>query len=79
MLLALHLLGACLGETARLWLFLTPLLVLGAVDYVWRRAARPLRLLTWVAGAQALQTVAFAMALDMGRTTTFMVELLRAG
>jgi hypothetical protein len=76
LLLALDLAGMNRGETARLWLFLTPLLVLGAVDYVWRRAREPKRLFVRLATAQVFQSLLFAVALDLGRTTTFMVGLL---
>ncbi len=76
LLLLLNLAGMNRGETARLWLFLTPLLVLGAVDYLWRRAREPKRLFLRLAAVQALQALLFAIALDLGRTTTFMVGLL---
>lgn len=69
-------LGVNRGETARLWLVLTPLLVLGAVDWLWRHARDPQGLLLRLCGAQALQAVLFAAFLDLGHTTTFMVRLL---
>lgn len=75
-LLALYLGGACLGETARLWLFLTPLLTLGLVDWLRRRSPEPRRVLACLVGAQLVQTILFAVALDLGRTTTFMIRLL---
>jgi len=76
LMLLLNLAGMNRGETARLWLFLTPLLILGAVDYVWTRAREPKRLFIRLVAVQALQALLFAIALDMGRTTTFMVGLL---
>ncbi|HUT35990.1 MAG TPA: hypothetical protein VNE39_21055 [Planctomycetota bacterium] len=76
LLAALDILGMNRGETARLWLFLTPLLVLGAVDYVWRRAREPRHVFARLGAAQALQVLAFAIVLDLGWTTTFMVRLL---
>ncbi|MBM4030500.1 MAG: hypothetical protein FJ291_01795 [Planctomycetes bacterium] len=75
-LAVLDLCGMNRGETARLWLFLTPLLVLGAVDFLFRRAREPRGLLARLAAAQAIQTLLFAIALDTAWTSTFMVKLL---
>ena len=75
-LAALDLLGAVRGETARVWLFLTPLLVVAVVDYLWRRAAAPWKLLGYLFAAQALQTLVLSVVLDCVRTTTFMMGLL---
>lgn len=73
-LLLLHVCGMNRGETARLWLFLTPLLVLGAVDFLRRRTDRPRGLLAAVAAAQAIQIVLFAVFLDLGRTANFFLK-----
>lgn len=75
-LLALHLVGMNRGETPRLWLFVTPLLVLGAADFVVRQVGEWRRLLCAVCAAQLVQIVVFAVALDVGRTTSFFVDLL---
>lgn len=75
-LLALHLLGFNRGETARLWLFLTPLLVLGAVGYLERRAAGARVLLGALCAAQLVQVAAFSIAMDLGRTTTFLLDVI---
>ena len=77
MVIALDVLGLTLGEAARLWLFLTPLLVIGAVDFVWRRVPEPRRVLAWLFAAQLLSTVVLCLALDFGRTTTFLMDFLR--
>jgi hypothetical protein len=76
-MLTLHLLGMNRGETARLWLFLTPLLVIGGVETVWRQAKEPRWLLGALACSQLLQAMAFSVALDAGRTTTFFTEMVK--
>jgi len=75
-LLGLNFLGLNRGETSRLWLFLSPFFVVGAVDWVWRRLAEPGRLAWRLCAVQAVQAVLLGVALDMGHTATFMVELL---
>lgn len=75
-LLALDLFGVNRGETARLWLFLTPFLVIGAVDLVWRRAREPRRILAALALAQALQVVWLTVLVDARLTTTFFAGVL---
>ena len=75
--LALHLAGMNRGETARLWLLLTPLLALGAIDAAWRLAGEPRRLLACVLGVQLLQIVLLSVFLDLGRTSTFFHTTLR--
>ena len=75
-LVVLDVTGAALGETARLWLFLTPLLVLGVVEAVWRHAAEPRRVLAYVFAALLLQALVFSVVLDCGRTSTFIVRHL---
>jgi len=78
-MVALTLLGINRGETARLWLFLTPMVVAAAVAHVWRRSAQPRRLLAALAALQALQAIVLSVALDAGLTTSFFVGLLRQG
>ncbi|NQT52012.1 hypothetical protein HQ576_08175 [bacterium] len=73
-MLALALLGINRGETARLWLFLTPLLVLGVVDALWRHAAPPYAILRAVAAVQVVQVILFAVFLDLGRTANFFLK-----
>ncbi len=73
-LLLLHLCGMNRGETARLWLFLTPLLVLGSVDFLRRHTDTPRVLLAAVAAAQTIQIVLFAVFLDLGRTANFFLK-----
>jgi len=73
-MLALALLGINRGETARLWLFLTPLLVLGVVDALWRHAAPSYAILRAVAAVQVVQVILFAVFLDLGRTANFFLK-----
>ncbi|MFP4056655.1 MAG: hypothetical protein ACLF0G_07290 [Candidatus Brocadiia bacterium] len=75
-MLALHVLGMNRGETARLWLLLTPLLVAGTTRSVRGQARAPRRILLALGAAQLLQVVLFRVGLDPGRTTDFFVTYL---
>ena len=77
LVLAMDVLGLTLGEAARLWLFLTPLVAVGAVDYVWRRWPEPRRVLGYLFAVQLLHTLVLSLALDCGRTTTFLMDFLK--
>ena len=71
----LGVLGMNRGETPRLWLFATPLLVVGAVDYLCR-GERPRRLLVALVLCQWLQLVLLRVLLDPGWTSTFFTKHL---
>jgi len=75
-LVGMNVLGLTLGEAARLWLFLSPLVVVGVVDYALRRSREPRRLLGCLFTAQVLHGLVLSVVLDCGRTTTFMLGIL---
>lgn len=72
-LATLNVAGMNRGESARLWLFVTPLLALGAARLL-ERAAWRRRVLISLALCQWLQLILFRVILDMGRTSTFMLK-----
>jgi len=49
------------------------------VDTVWHRVRQPRAVLAAVAGVQLVQTVALAVALDWGHTTTFFWNIMQRG
>jgi len=69
LLLVLNFSGKNLGEVARLWMFLMPFAVLGAGKVL---ENVEIRMVAAMAGAQAVQVVAFKLALDI-----FSIDMLR--
>jgi len=68
-------LGMNRGETARLWLFITPLLVVGAADALCREERAAPWLFAALAFCQWLQLVVLRVVLDPNWTSTFFDNL----
>lgn len=75
----LYVAGAARGEAARLWLIFMPLAMVAVVDAVWHRLGNPRAVLAAIAAVQLVQTVALAVALDWGHTTTFFWNIMQRG
>jgi len=69
-------LGMNRGETARLWLFVTPLLVVGAADALCREERVAPWLFAALAFCQWLQLVVLRVVLDPNWTSTFFLKYL---
>jgi len=72
----LGILGLNRGETPRLWLFLTPLLVVGAVGYLCRDDRPRRSILAALVFCQWLQLLILRVALDPNWTSTFCIKHL---
>ena len=68
--------GVNRGETARLWLFVTPLLVVGAAEWLCRGGQPRRRLLVALSFCQWLQLVLLRVMLDPNWTSTFFTRTL---
>ena len=73
----LDVLGMNRGETARLWLFVTPLLVVGATEWLCRDDRLSLALVAALGFCQCLQLLVLRVVLDPNWTSSFFIGLSR--